>query len=339
MSLLQNLTTHIVRPGGPHWQTFINVPIQSGNYLDSQILLRNQLNHQFLKYGILLRDGDKSVGRLALYQNPGLQYQTQQTGMIGNYECIQSTAVAHHLLSEAERACKAAGCSFVLGPMNGSTWDQYRMTIHPERPPFFTEQTQPSYYLEQWESFGFQSIGEYCSAMDSKLNSDHIPTTDMSDLQARGIRIRQIHLDQYEQELEQIYTLCREGFAHNYLYSPISREEFLAKYLPMKSMIAPEWVLLAENENQVPVACIFCLPDYTSTDQRRLVAKTIVRHPDQRWSGIGSVLAKMITTNAKEAGFESVIHAFLLHDGNGKKISAHFHGDIIQTYRLYGKYC
>ena len=335
----QPLRAVILRPGESGWTSFLALPGQMGFYPDSQIPLRNQLNKEFLTGGILITTEQNLVGRVALYQNPSLWFQGQSTGILGNYECIDSPEVASFLLETAEKELRKAGNHYLIGPMNGSTWDQYRFTVHPEIEPFFTEQIQPAYYLTQWEKYGFRGIGEYSSALDLELVVDARVDRGLDLIKRKGISIRPISLDRYEEELDRLYDLCLEGFSGNYLYSPISKDSFLSKYLPAKGAIDPKWVLIAEDENGVPGAFIFCLPDYWHQQSRRLIIKTLVRHPDRKWAGIGSVLSGVVISEAKKDGIDAMIHALMFQGGGGKSVSSRFNGETLQTYRLYGKNC
>lgn len=333
----QHLRSILLRPGESGWNSFLAFPSQIGFYPDSQIPLRNQLNREFLTGGILITDGPTVLGKVALYQNPALRHQGMPTGILGNYECVDSQEVANLLLETAERELKKAGNQFLIGPMNGSTWDQYRFTLQSDISPFFTEQIQPAYYPVQWEAYGFEGIGEYSSALDTEMIVDDRVSRGLTLLNRKGISIRSIRLEHYEEELDRLYDLCLKGFAGNYLYSPISKESFLSKYLPAKGAIDPRWVLIAEDQDGEPGAFIFCLPDYWNQESRRLIIKTLVRHPDRKWAGVGAVLSGMIISEAKSDGVDAMIHALMYQGGGGKSVSSRFNGQTLQTYRLYGK--
>lgn len=324
-------------PGDSHWEQFLAVPGEVFAYPAQQIGLKNQINHDFFFTGLLLVQEGKSVGRMAVYMNHNLEVNGRRAGTLGNYEAIDDERIGKRLLDAGMDVLREEGMEYVVGPMNGSSWDQYRFESVGERLPFFLEPQNPGYYLKHWEQAGFSSIGNYSSGLDTGMTIEEKDRTRIAALPQRGITIRTIDLERYEEELDLLYPLCLEGFSRNHLYTPISRESFFAKYVPIKSAIDPEWVLIAENEEGDPGGFIFCFPDYWNQTEKQLVVKTIVRHPGREWAGIGNALSTIIVQKAKAAGFEAIIHAMMYQDGGGKSLSGKYHGETIREYVLLGR--
>lgn len=324
-------------PGDSHWEQFLAVPGEVFAYPAQQIGLKNQINHDFFFKGLLLIQEGKSVGRIAVYLNHSLEVRGMRTGTLGNYEAIDEERVGKQLLKAGIELLEEEGMEYIVGPMNGSSWDQYRFELHHQRQPFFLEPLNPGWYLSHWRAAGFRSLGNYSSGLDERMTVEENDRNRITALPQRGITIRNIDLDQYEAELDLLYPLCLEGFSRNHLYTPISRESFFAKYVPIKSAIDPEWVLIAENEEGDPGGFIFCFPDYWNQTEKLLVVKTIVRHPGREWAGIGNTLSSIIVQKAKAAGFEGIIHAMMYLGGGGKSLSEKYHGETIQEYVLLGR--
>ena len=71
---------------------------------------------------LLLLNEDKISGRLALYENKDLVYNSTPSITIGNYECIDDNEASAILLESAFDLARQKGYKYVIGPMNGSTW-------------------------------------------------------------------------------------------------------------------------------------------------------------------------------------------------------------------------
>lgn len=324
-------------PGDAHWEQFLAVPAEVFPYPDHQIGLKNQINHDFFFKGLLLMQNGNPVGRIGIYLNHELKKNGLRSGTLGNYEAIDDERIGKRLLEAGMDVLREEGIEYVIGPMNGSSWDQYRFELHPDRHHFFLEPQNPSWYHTHWKAAGFQVIGEYTSNIDRQMQSNVSSVSRIADCRRRGIKVRKIDLDRYEEELDLLFPLCLKGFSRNHLYTPITRSSFLAKYLPIKSAIDPEWVLIAENEDGDPGGFIFCFPDYWNQSNRQLVIKTLVRKPGKEWAGIGSILSAIMIQKAQKAGFGAVIHAMMFHAGGGKAISTTYDGEMIQEYVLLGR--
>src|SRR5690606_37254706 len=65
----------------------------------------------------------------------------------------------------------------------------------------------------------------------------------------------------FDKELARIYPLVMTAFATNPLFTPISYVEFAAQYAPVRSLLVPELVALAERDGEL-VGFLFALPDF-----------------------------------------------------------------------------
>jgi hypothetical protein len=72
---------------------------------------------------------DTIVGRAAAMINTSISYNGTRTGLIGWYECINDNLVAESVLSAVSEFLYKNGCDWVIGPVNGTTWNKYRLTV------------------------------------------------------------------------------------------------------------------------------------------------------------------------------------------------------------------
>ncbi|WP_353719984.1 hypothetical protein [Dyadobacter sp. 676] len=292
----------------------------------------------FLTACYLLKDGETIVARAAVYDNPLIRYAGQRTFLVGNYECAVRDECARELLDHIISNVKKRGGEYLIGPMNGSTWESYRFLADQNNPLFFTEPYHHLYYNDQFKKMGFEPIARYFSNIDYGLEPDNpeILAREM-DLKAKGMTIRPIDLSGFEAEISRIYDFNLLAFKTNFLYTPIGREAFMKKYMQVKGLIDPELTLLAEEAGGGLVGYFFCIRDFYNTVNKSLIVKTLARHPAPEWSGLGHVIGNVIYRKALELGYTSAIHSFIYEQGTSTKLSAHFSGSNYRNYLLYGR--
>ncbi|MDQ3393186.1 MAG: hypothetical protein M3512_03600, partial [Bacteroidota bacterium] len=150
------------------------------------------------------------------------------------------------------------------------------------------------------------------------------------------VKIRNIRMDEYEDELKKLYGFLSSALKNNFLFTPISWEAFYANYLKAASFINPEYVLLAENLKGDIIGFIFSYDDLINTSKKNLVFKTIVRDAAKKWAGLGHVMSNQVIRKVKNKGYDCFIHAFMLEQGSSTGLSKSFKGNIYKNYSLYG---
>lgn len=226
----------------------------------------------------------------------------------------------------------------MIGPMNGSTWEQYRFINEAEQPLFFTEPLHQPYYIQQWKENGWTTIGEYGSGLTEDLSVDEEMISSIKTaLEPVGIRLRSLDLAAYREELVRLHPFLLQAFSRNFLYTPITLEDFLDKYLPLQPYLKKEFVLLAEDAAGTVAGVFLCIDDLYDTAGRTLIIKTIARDPDPRFRGLGHLMAAQVYREAAARGYTRIIHAFMYNQGTSTAISGHFNGHIFKTYTLFGK--
>ena len=221
--------------------------------------------------------------------------------------------------------------------MNGSTWDDYRFSLNNEHPNFFLEPWHHIYYNEQFKEAGFAEISRYISLLDEEMNfEDKLAEKREKEMQAEGIIFRPADMNNFEGELVAIHDFCLEAFKDNFLFTPITQESFLSKYLKIEKIINPEYFIIAEDKNKNILGFIFAIDDLFNTDKKTLIIKTVARHPSRKYYGMGNILGKKIYDIAKKNKYDSVLHAFMIDDGLSKNISRKFSGKAYKQYALYG---
>ena len=285
---------------------------------------------------VLLQHG-KPIARAAVYHNAAISYQDKLTMMIGHYECADDGEASAQLLQYVVAYARELHAHWLIGPMNGSTWNQYRFSADAHRPTFFQEPYHPACYLSQWERNGFGVIAKYYSSYTDCLS---IPADRVSQWQQhfseQHLTIRSIDINRYQQEMEHIYPFLVSAFRSNFLYAGISKEKFIARYLPLQQYLNPELILIAEDETGSVVGVYFCIDDFNDSNRKSLIIKTVARKEGEQYRGLGQVMSKIIYDRALALGYSRIIHAFMIENATSAKSAERFLGIPFRHYYLYG---
>ncbi|SDI69988.1 hypothetical protein [Aliiruegeria lutimaris] len=250
------------------------------------------------------------------------------TMAVGKFSC-GSVKDGAAVLAEATAAAREAGARRLLGPMDGTTWNSYRLVTETDgTPPFLMEPTSGPSDLAAFEAAGFAPIARYFSARVTLAGMDNPPPVDPE------IRVETWDGTDPEAHFSQVYDLSLSAFSGNAFYTPISREAFLGMYLPFVPVIRREFVLFAYNSEGALVGFLFGIPNYgagPAPDTVILKTYASLQH------GAGQALASVFHSAAQEAGFATAIHA-LIHETNvSAQRSAQLGGRMFRRYALMGK--
>ncbi len=291
---------------------------------------------EYLQCVYILLMEDEPVARVILYDNPHLTYENQKVALLGYYECNQE-AVAPMFLEEVLEKVKALGYEYVIGPMNGSTWNDYRF-VSEEGEGFFLEPQNPLAYSQHFEQIGFESIAQYYSSKGKvfEVNEEQL-TKGEAQFKKQGVKFRCLDLENYEEDLKKIHTFSLDSFKQNFLFSPISWETFRKKYLPLKQVVNSNFVFFAEDETGKLVGLVFAIQDIFCTTEKRIIAKTIARDADPKYKGLGELMVLRFVKEAHQENFTSIIHALIIESGLSQNMSEKCFGERFRTYDLYGR--
>jgi GNAT superfamily N-acetyltransferase len=295
---------------------------------------------------LLARRDGAPVARLSHRVVEGLVDAPGPTGVIGHYEAEDAEAGVD-LLRVAGRALAGAGVVRILGPMDGTTWDRYRLVLaDPDtvaNPPFLTEPTNPADYPRHWAAAGFEPVAHYVTQLLRHLDAlaERAGTSEQR-LEDAGLHVEPLDPARFDEALDEIHALSLEAFADNLYYSPIGRDRFRAMYRPFRDRVDPDLVLLARDGDDRLAGFIFCVPDLLDPAiadagrTSRMVVKSLAVAASTRGVGLGSVLMHEAHRRAAEGGFTAAIHALMHVDNPSLRISRHG-GELYRRYALFGR--
>jgi hypothetical protein len=292
----------------------------------------------YFQQALVVLSGHEPVGGACLYQNPHLRYNGGECLLIGNVEAVPDEAVAGLIFSYAETMARNNRLPFMIGPMNGSTWEDYRLMLDTASPLFFTEKPQPAYYNDFFKTSGFEVISHYTTDISTQLvHETEALRMIQQQMVAAGLCLRELDINNFEAELARIHVLCSAGFQNSFLYTPITQEEFIERYRPLQPLIDPAFALVAEDATGALQALYLCLPDVYGREQKQLIIKTIVKHPQCLHKSIMAWMGAEIYRRAAAQHYKAIIHAFMQETARSNPLSQHFGGRPYRRYALYGK--
>jgi len=312
--------------------------------------------HPFHGYG-QSRNFIEPVARLTASVNPYAQGDGFQFGYIGLFECVEDYEAARAVLSAGTEYLRSVGAYRVWGPVDYSTWYRYRFVVDGGcADPFFLEPSNPAYYPDYFQRFGFLAKMSYFSARTEEPWT-HVERSRRYEeaFYDRGYTVRPLDRSRLKDELELLYDLSIQAFGANPGFCPISRAEFQRLYAGLFRLVDPDLVAFAHAPDGRPFGFIFALPNYAevlsgakvpgfylkalSMKRRRGEAKTLVIKtlgvlPAVRRVLAGPVLVSYIHRKAMEKGYERVVHALMREDNLSLKYSG-WSAAPFRRYHLY----
>jgi GNAT superfamily N-acetyltransferase len=280
-------------------------------------------------------DGQPTV-RVAAFVPDGLD----EVGLLGLY-AARPEANAHRAAAVLDAACawlRASGCKRVVGPVNGSTWYDYRFALCDDS-AFMLDPATPTAYLEHWRCAGFGVAERYRSTVYSRDRFCFARAARFgARMSGRGVCATALDAGTFQEALPEIHSLCNEAFAANPYFTRIEYQAFADIYEPLGALLDPRWTRVARDASGGLLGFAFAYPnllDMSSGDdvgslvKRSLVIKTVAARPQA--AGVGAWLVEQLHQAAYDEGYERVFHA-LMHDDNP---STQIHRSASQTCRRY----
>ncbi len=325
------MQSYIIHPESNQFTVFREMP----GFCVEHHEIDKDVNKQYLLCGIIVKSNGLILGRVAVYKNPFHKVEDTPVISLGYYESINDQTVADLLFERASDLAKLYNCTSIIGPINGSTWKNYRYQTGGVSDPFFLEYKSPEYYLALWRNSDFTALAHYLSERIDLDQSVRKINTDAYYLRT-GIRVRGVNIDSFESDLTQIGVLSLDSFRQNFLYSPIGILDFKEMYLRITDWIDPNLVLVAEDEGEV-VGYIFAVRNYNDTSQKGVIIKTLARSNNTKYRGLGSVLSAQLIDYARSVDYDYVINAYFHSDNLSNNTSKKFNAKPYKEYELLTK--
>jgi GNAT superfamily N-acetyltransferase len=224
--------------------------------------------HPFFKHAevdlFLARRHGQIVGRIAAVQDRKYNaFWSSKTAAFGLFECIDDASVARALIEKVEAWAQERGLTQLLGPLNFSTnYDCGLLIDGFDRPAVFLMPYNPRYYPELLERAGLTKAKDLFAwdLLSTQDPPEKVVRIAEKIRQREGITIRPANLKDLPGEIARLKKVYNAAWERNWGFVPMTDAEFDHMAKDMKSVVVPEFLLLAEVKGE-PVAFALTLPD------------------------------------------------------------------------------
>lgn len=312
--------------------------ITKDNQLFSKIFGNNIDEIDLVFSGLIVKQEAEISAKLIIYKNKYHRVANELALSFGFFEASNEQA-ASLILKEVDKIALEENYKHVIGPINGSTWFNYRLMDTHEEKPFLSEEVTPALYNNYLQENGFGVFKKYGSNIVKAQSFSH-DVIDKKELELRNKnwKVRGVNKDDLEGEVRAIARFANKAFANNELFSPIKEEDFVAKYVPFINQISTEYVLIITDENDNIKAVNLAFENLLN-DSKEVIIKTTAREPNCEVKGLGYYLGHKTAKLAYNNGKEHIIHAYIAENNDSSlAISVNaFKAKVYRKYSLYGK--
>ena len=214
---------------------------------------------------LLEDDEGKDIGRIAAFVNKKYRNKgdTQKTGGVGFFECINDQLAADMLLDVAKSWLMQRGMEAMDGPINFGERDRWwGMVVEGYKPPIYLMNYNPPYYQQLFENYGFKNFyNQVCwhmkvqTTLNERFDEMHQHYNSQPDFRAE--HIKKSNVDKAAEEFCIVYNKAWAGHEGN---KQLNKEVAKKMFKSMKPVMDEKliWFVYYKNE---PIAFWVNLPE------------------------------------------------------------------------------
>lgn len=210
---------------------------------------------------------------------------------------IENKEVLNKLLFHSESWAKENKKRSIYGPIDINVWFNNRFN-YPSDPQYNFEPSYPAQYAIDTLEYGFELDQDYLSSffdsIDECIQRTSIGFNKASD---QGYTFRKLDLSR-DGEIDLLYDLNTISFSNNYLYEPITKNEYEQTYIKFINQDNLDLSFFICDENKKELGYVYCL-----TEGEYFVIKSLLIMPSAQGAQLSSALVHKALKNAKEKGF------------------------------------
>ncbi len=344
--------------GNPYW-----IPQLDG---ENKKLLSNK-NPYWLhaKRQLFLAYDDKNdiVGRIAaIIDYNYINFQQEEIGFFGFFECIDNQEPASLLFDAAKQWLSENKISKMMGPMNPSTNDEVGFLYEgfDSCPKILMPYTH-KYYLNLAENYGMKKIKELYAynipvSLDDRLKRLNKA---LKIVQKRNptIKVKTFDKKNFKKELADVIEIYNSAWEKNWGFVPWTDEEFKSIAKDLVSLLDENIVMLACDGDKT-IGMLIAIPDYNFVFKKmkgklfpfgifkflyyknkikdlRLMIMGVKK--EYRQKGIEAYMALEALINSVKAGYENCELSWILDDNIMTQRTAEMmSGTLYKKYAVYG---
>jgi hypothetical protein len=225
--------------------------------------------HAEAQYFLAYRDG-RAVGRISAHIDRNFnEFQSNEWGLFGWFECEDDPETARALLDAAEGWLRERGRDRMVGPMDFTTNDECGLLIEghehrpiilcPWHPPYYKHLFEQDLKLEKamdlymWSLNveGREKVHPAIWEMAGKVESEH------------GIVCRNFRKKDLQAEVDRFVEIYNSAWERNWGFVPLTEEEVRHYAKDLKPILDENWAMVAERKDTGEVVgAALTLPDY-----------------------------------------------------------------------------
>lgn len=265
--------------------------------------------------------------------NPYLQQKMGDVALFGFTHFPKDVRIARQLFQATEKEAQNFGAVQLIGPVNYSTWFNYRwMTEGWNKPRAGSEPYNPKYMPEFAKKCGYTEYQTYYSSIISAEDERHqYYKKKYEKVIADGFSFKRYKSSPSFSVLGELFAIAKEAFEDKPLYSPISRELFAKVYLHYYNK--RDFIIDVCNYKDDPVG--FSFGYVNPHDEGSFIWETVGLKKAFRRKGIGSAFRYLVHKYAIENNRQWVVQLLMHVKSHSRKLINE--GNIIKKYAVFSK--
>lgn len=273
-------------------------------------------DNPFLKHGnysnYLLFHKEKPVANISAIMDNRLP---AHIGFIGCFESLNNKEFARHIFDETKKFLVKHNKKLIHGPIDLTTWQSFRVSYPEDHPPFFIEPFTRGYYRDLFRGYGFKVAQQNLSTIEEvEKTGFNMFEEDLRRLEREDMIFESMNQKSFPHIMHDIYELTKDIFRDTWSFVSIGFNEFEYNVRDIAAMLDMDFVYLVRNQEKLPIAFCFCIPDVYSKDVKRVVLKTIGVLPKYQGMGIGKALLYLLYRTALEKNVSQFIVSTMRSD-------------------------
>jgi len=233
----------------------------------------NKRRHPFFEFGdadffLAVKKGEVA-GRIAAISNPRHnEYQHENTGFWGFFECRNDQEVANALFDAARDWLKAKGFTVMRGPMSCDVQDEIGMLYEGfDSHRYFMMPHNPPYYMDLCRNYRMKKAKDLVAfSLDVTRplpeNVARIARIVKQKMEAKGFTFRHLNKKDIKKDIRIVMDIYETAWAENWGFTPITKRQSTELAQNMKLIVAEGLVVIIEGPKGEPVGMACSLYDY-----------------------------------------------------------------------------
>jgi len=207
--------------------------------------------------------------RLAAFFKPEIKIAGRTVTFWGYWETTGDPATNRELFQQCSEWAADLGAETLWGPVNFSTFGNYRLKINSfDSQPFYSEPWNPSYYPGLMEELNFKPMAEYVSYIfdDGARARDWADKMDLKSLARTNGEFHFVPLtpEFWRNHVDGLWCATNEMFAENLAFAPIDFRTFENVFGPsLLAKMCPETSLVMLHQSGGVAGYCINFPDYS----------------------------------------------------------------------------